>query len=235
MSVASVRVAKYFPGKKYPKMEGYKTILIHVKNKSLGGGLSPYQLKTKEGYLLENVWQFSKVYEKVTRQRIPKSRWQPEIIWEHDAEVHVDDQGNLTEEYFKWRQKGYENEYAVRYPNGYRGRANCLYSFWDNEKLSYVESRKKVYCKLYRDLAPENEDFKKLKTLLENGTNLLIVEVDGPSPSENYGPYKKISMESPGMEMTEETVRFLIKDTQHPFGHGFVIASLLMGGESWLE
>lgn len=235
-----VTVAKYRPGKPPPQLDGYKTILIHTSGKNIGGDLSPYVLKNEDGHLLENIWQFSKVYARVTAQRIPLSRFHPNtIVWDHPAEEHVID--NIVQPaYWKWREKGRQNSYAVRYPNGFHGRHNCLFSLWLNpdtktwDRLDYIEARKRIYCGEYSRLAPRTPHFAQLRALLENGTNLLIAEVDGPDPTLNYPPYDSISLESPALQMNETTAKLLVEDPKKPFGHGFVIACLLQDGASWM-
>lgn len=127
------------------------------------------------------------------------------------------------------------NGYAVRYPNGFHGRHNCLFSLTEsNERLDYIQARKRIYCGEYARLAPLTPHFKQLKTMLENGQNLQIVEVDGPDPALSYPPYDQISPASPGLVMTEATVRLLVNDPHKPFGHGFVIAALLLDGKNWI-
>ena len=162
-----IRVAKYYVGKPLPETPDFKNILIHTKSvKTLGVELSPYVLTNEEGQLVENVWQFSKVYEKVEEQKIPLSRFQPNtIVWEHPAETHVVD-GEIQPAYWAWRKKGMQNSYAVRYPNGFNGRRKCLYSLWpvndDDvlfEQLDYIQARKKIYCGEYARLAPKTNDF----------------------------------------------------------------------------
>jgi hypothetical protein len=101
--------------------------------------------------------------------------------------------------------------------------------------LDYIAARKHIYCGEYKRLAPSTPHFIKLRALLVAGENLQIVEVDGPDPSLTYGPYASISSLEPGMLMDEATCRFLINDDRKPFGHGFVIAALLMGGADWMR
>jgi hypothetical protein len=235
-----VRVAKYFLGKPEPETKGFRNILIHTSPYGLGGPLSPYVLRNEKGQLLENIWQFSKIYPKVTKQKIPLSRFHPNnIIWEHPEEVHMDPfSGEPTPTYWAWREKGENNRYAVRYPNGFHGRTSCICSLWPHkspEKLGYIEARKKIYCGEYIRLAPQTESFKKLRALLSQGVNLQLIEVDGPDPSLTYPPYNEISTEYPGMLMCEKTIRMLIDDPRKPFGHGFVIAALLLNGSEWMQ
>lgn len=234
-------VAKYYPGKPLPKMEGFKNILIHTKGTNLGGDLSPYVLKNDKGHLIENIWQFSKVYPVVYKQRIPLSRYTPgKIIWQYKEEKHFL-KGEITPQYWEWRKKGMENEYAVRYPNGFHGRKNCLFSFAQDEngiwkKLNYIEARKNIYCKEYIKYAPHTPHFKKLKEMLNNGQNLQLVEVDGPNPTLDYYPYNLISKENPGLIINDKKIiKTLLNDERTPFGHGYCVATLLLGKEKWLK
>lgn len=224
-----VMVTKYHP--KYPidltpyDKEGYVSVLIHTSGKTFGGDLSPYVLKDEEGHILENIWQFSKVYPKVTAQKQPISRFQPKtIVWEYPEEIHISPKtGEVNSKYWDWREKGMNNWYAVRYPNGFNGRSSVLYSLWPNnkqgKKLDYVEARKQIYCGEYARLSPKCESFKKMKEMLEEGKNIQIIEVDGPEG---------------GLVINEEIIREKIVDLKKSFGHGYTLAALLLGGESWM-
>ena len=131
------------------------------------------------------------------------------------------------------------NARAVRYPNGFHGRRKCLYSLWmvdgHLQKLDYIEARKRIYCGEYARLAPALDEFKQLQRLHDSGQNILLIEVDGPDPKLTFPPYDRLSAKTPGLIMDEETVRMLINDDRKPFGHGFVIAALLLGGEQWMK
>lgn len=236
-----VAVAKYYPGGDVVKVDGFQSILIHTSAKNLGGDLSPYVLTNEKGHLLENIWQFSKLYPKVTKQQVPISKWQPDkIIWDYPEEVHYEND-EILPAYWNWRALGTANAYAVRYPNGFHGRRKCIFSLWPRaddptqyDKLDYIEARKKIYCGEYFRLAPYTPHFKQLKTMLNNGVNLLIVEVDGPDPDLTYPPYNQISRKNPAMIMNKENVNLLVNDRNKPFGHGFTIATLLLNGQNWL-
>jgi hypothetical protein len=242
-SLGNVCVAKYYPGKPPPAMPGYRTILIHTRGDNLGGDLSPYVLRNEKGHLLENIWQFSKVYPRVAQQRTPLGRFQPQtIVWEHKSEEHCRDDGTITPEYWAWRQKGLANPYAVRYPNGFHGRSECLFSLWPRDddptqfdRLDYIAARKKIYCGEYVRLAPKTPHFRELKSLLAAGESLLLAEVDGPDPTLTFPPYDQITEAAPGLKIDEAVIKLLINDTRKPFGHGYVIAALLLGGEEWLK
>ena len=247
-----VRVAKYFPGKNQPIMKGFRNVLIHVSNQGLGGPLSPFQLKNEYGQLLENIWQFSKLYSRIGSQMTPISRFRPgEIIWEHPSEIHTDSEGDPTTEYWNWRSKGMNNQFAVRYPAGFWYRTKCICSIvtddWIKDRsidpskrsesfhrLTYLEARKTIYCGEYARLCRSHPEFLKLKSMLCNGENLLILEVDGPPLDQNQCgfPYNLVGPTSPGLLLTETIIATLIDDARFPFGHGYTIGALLLGYDS---
>jgi len=239
-AMGRVTVAKFRPGKAAPVTPGFRNVVIHTSGALLGGDLSPYVLRNERGCLLENVWQFSKIYARVAAQTIKLSRFHPDVtIWTHGAEQHIGADGkSIASAYWAWRRKGMANAHAVRYPNGFHGRHEAVASLWlvggKLRWLDYIAARKHIYCGEYRRLAPLTPHFARLRSLLLAGENLQIVEVDGPDPSLEYGPYARISADAPGMLMDEATIRFLINDAKKPFGHGFVIAALLLGGDAWL-
>ena len=235
----AVKVAKYYPGKAMPVSAGYRNILIHTSSARLGGQLSPYHLRNEKGHILENVWQFAKLYDRVSAQDQSLSRWQPTVkVWQHGEETHVGGDGEPLEAYWRWREKGMANAYAVRYPNGYHGRHACVCALWRVDgvlqRLDYIAARKRIYCAEYVRLAPQQPHFTKLLKLLDAGVNLQIVEVDGPDPALTFAPYTELSSESPGLTITESVIDTLLHDKRKPFGHGYVIAALLLGHAEWL-
>ena len=71
--------------------------------------------------------------------------------------------------------------------------------------------------------------------MVDNGTNLQLIEVDGPDPSLSFAPYDQISYDNPGLDINEQNIKMLLNDERKPFGHGYVIATLLLGKEEWLK
>jgi hypothetical protein len=174
--------------------------------------ITPYYIHDAEGHLFENLWQFSKVYKSIDAQHEIKAG---KVIWSHPAEVHIRD-GKYTPEFWNWRKKGWNNKYPVRYPNGYYGRHKCLYALWyENNQwvpLKYIPARKKIYCKIYAMLVHETTAFKQLKHIHDSGQGLQICEMDV----------------RPGL-ITEEVLRRELNNEKEPFGHGYVLATCLMG------
>jgi len=220
-----------------PEMKGFKTILCLSKS-STYGSLGPYVLKTKENHIFENEWQFRKVYPKVNETKQSLSRWQRNVIaWEHPSETHIDiSTGKPNELYFKWRKKGLENKYPVRYPPGFGRMKDCLYFLQEDdpsgEKLDYISARKKFYLPVYTRLVQNEPQFLELKDRLKRGENLLILEVDGPH-QESLDYYRKKYSVKPNfiinstMICSEENLRIMLNDPKHPFGHGYCLAAAL--------
>lgn len=170
-----------------PSFPGFTKIVVLMKSHSEWGVLGPYELRDEWGRIMENIRQFSKIYEKVPRSVQRYSRYNQTIIWDYPEETHIEPNGDITPEYFEWRYKGMANKYAVRYPAGFQGRKKCKYALKEEDllegeirKLDYATARREIYCPVYMKLARANPAFSKLKRRLQSGENLLIVEVDGP-------------------------------------------------------
>ena len=251
--MGKIRVGK-IEGKHFPTYDGYQQII--VKTKSDGGywQLSPYYLtcpipgSDKTG-LVECVFQACKAYKQVYAQR-EVAKWNSSIIiWEHPAETHLDIKDNvctIRPEYFKWREKLATNKLAVRYPNGYYGRHECICSLLPDEKggwrvvggqgatkeQRYIAARKEIYVPLYGEAAKSHQRYQELVTLLQQGVNILILDVDGPKYTEKY-PFNQI--EKGSIEINEANIKALINDTTQAFGHGAVAAAYLLGGKEWMK
>jgi hypothetical protein len=244
-TILPIRVAK-IKGYYVPKTEGYTNIIVKtLKDSGKWAPLSPYYLKDSLNRIMENIWQYSKIYQKVSAQKSLLHKNSNLVVWEYPEETHVTSDNNLksgeifkyeqiTKEYWNWREKGMKNKYAVRYPNGFYGRDQCLTSIFIDEKgqvefLDYITSRIKVYCRLYLYLIENNSETKPLLTELriayQKGEKLQICDVDGPT-YDDYYPYNTV--ENSSIELSPEKVIKMLFNTRQPFGHGYVLAALIM-------
>lgn len=155
-------------------------------------GLSPFFLgpvKLYEGAgearNVENAWQYAKVYKR-----------------------HVGDDGNPTSDYFEWAREGWGCRRAVRYPMG-KG-AIPEYSWWDGERLTYVEARKRIYVPLYTRAVVRTKAFEKLYELHKELDELYLWDFDG---------YDHVALEM--------TLKEVLNDPKRKMGHAFVLAMLL--------
>lgn len=231
-----------------PKFSGFKNILCLTKSTEYGS-LGPYVLKDQNGRIMENIWQFAKIYEAVPFSKQTYSRYDQTVIWNHPAEIHAIKNENSefvpTTEYKLWRQKGMECIYPVRYPVGFDGRSKCIGSIQSSEYnkcvndekyspklLTYIEARKEIYLKMYIKLVKKESDFKKLLKMLKEGKNLLIIEVDGPHGDHleyyksKYGVKDDFITENTILA-SQENMDIMLNDDKFAFGHGYCLAIAL--------
>ena len=160
----------------------------------------------------ENLWQYGKVYP---------------LIYDENKKIvsGVDEFGNPSEEFYKWRKRFYElkKEKGTRhpsFPSKIRHR-DCLYMVhFDKEgnleKLDYVTSRKKIYIPEYAKLIVNTDSFKYLKQLYENGSKIALCDFDAWN---YYGPNLD----------QDTTIIDVVNDPTFKVGHGYVIKMLLQG------
>lgn len=213
-----------------PSFPEFTSIVVLMRSHSEYGCLGPYELKDANSRIMENSWQFSKIYERVPKTIQYYSRWDKTVIWDHPAETHYRN-GQILPAYWTWREKGMNNPYYVRYPVGFSNMSSCLFALAEGseERLDYISARKKIYIPIYCDLVKQQDKFLELKRRFKNGENLLIIEVDGPHEEslnyymEEYG-VKDDFIESGTMKATEENLMIMMEDDKHPFGHGYCLA-----------
>ena len=154
--------------------------------------LSPFYLGPVDLYdshvsqKMENGWQFSKVYCD-----------------------HLEEDGRISERYWEWARKGWQSDWAHRYPMG-KG-TKPLFSLWDGERLDYLSARERIYLPLYVQAVVRTEAFQKLVDLAEK-KNIAIFDFDSYDLNER-----------------ETTLGEAFRDPSRKFGHGFVLYGLLTG------
>jgi len=151
--------------------------------------LSPFILSAPPAKRFENLWQFSKVYKKFI----------------------MDIDGYPDASYFKWRDWGFSEDRAHRYPMG-KG-AIPEYSLWDDEKLDYIQARKKIYMPEYAKNVADTASYGKLLSLyFENPDRLVLLD---------YDAYDHQAL---GMSLTD-----VLNNPKRKMGHAFVLMMMLTG------
>ncbi len=145
----------------------------------------------------ENLWQYSKVYRN------------------HTEPVH----DNPITLWHNWRDEGWKNPKAVRYPMG-KG-IKPLYSYWNGEKLGYVEARKKIYATIYAKYVIKTDAFKELEELYNN---MLHRERCGDEENIVLRDYDAYDHVKEGISLKE-----VINNPNKKCGHAFVLAMILQG------
>ncbi len=178
-------------GPRDPKVEG--AILTVSRSTTWSKGLSPFFLGPIPCYAglvaanLENAWQYGKVYLQ-----------------------HVGLDGSPTDQYFTWRDYGWAKKTADRYPAG-RG-AKPEYTWWDGEKLTYVQARRKVYIPLYARAVAKTPAFEMLRTIYDAKGTVTLWDFDGYDHRRLGRTYNEV-----------------VNDPNRKCGHAFVLAMMLEG------
>lgn len=224
----------------YPNYTKIVVLVADNISKNEYGSISPYSTKNEHGQIIENVWQFSKVYHDVPNVHEQLKGG----VWNHPHEIHVNDDSSLRQEYFAWREKGFNFPFPVRYPVGrsYHNRGSCLYSLKTlkdgsvdmSHHLDYIQARKEIYVTEYCHSLRNEPNFHQLQERYLKGEKLLIVEVDGPHQESlpYYIQKYKVSpnfFEDETVSVNIENMKILLNDDKHPFGHGYCLAMELMG------
>ena len=161
--------------------------------------LSPFKLgpvKLWGGHVaknVENAWQFSKVYP---------------IHMDWNAPHLMD-----LEKWMAWASSGWSDHRAHRYPMGRC--AQPIFSYWDGERLSYVEARKKIYVPLYATAVQKTALYHSLYETLRHNPHRTVVIKD-------FDVYP--------MDTTQYDWFDTVLDNPHrKCGHGFVLGAMLQG------
>jgi hypothetical protein len=84
------------------------------------------------------------------------------------------------------------------------------YSYWDSEKLGYLEARRRIYVPLYAQAVVRTQAYQRLKALYDAGNDIVLVDFDGYDHVAAGMTYRQV-LDSPDKKM----------------GHAFVLAMLL--------
>lgn len=164
------------------------------RSKDFGVAFSPFlnqgpiELGGLKSNNVENFWQFTKVYKE-----------------------HVDDFAAWK----KWRDSGLADTHAYRYPMG-RGR-QPEFSYFDKQKLGYVEARKRIYAPIFRQKL-ERYCQRQIHSLVDMLTvcDVWLWDFDG--------------------YLTEDSFETVINNPSNKMGHAFVLKKFIwdeykVGGE----
>lgn len=241
MSIGQVRIGRTNDNKTEPSYPNFTPIWITTKNQGGYWQLSPYYLKDKNNRIMENIWQFSKIYQQVPKTIQYVSRWNRKIIWDHPAEIHLNSDGTPNTTYYQWRKKGMAADNPIRYPVGYHHRSKALAAFDDQMEgpYNYIDARKKIYLPIYTSLVKLQPLFFNLKERLTHGENLLLIDVDGPKGTDlpyyqsKYGVNSDFIVNNT-IEANIPYMKIMLNDPKNPFGHGYCLAMALLDIETTL-
>jgi len=126
--------------------------------------------------------------------------------------------GYPVEDWYYWTKQGRASRYGQRHRG--QGLGSCQYSWFKAQKLDYVTARKQLYCRWYAELVVQTKAYQDLKARHDSGINLLLVEFDGLDRADTR-------------PLTEARLAAILNDETQIFGHGLVLACVLMGFRPW--
>jgi len=150
--------------------------------------LGPIDLPGIHTENFENLWQFSKVYK--------------EHLFLGDL---------MDAEWFAWRDKGWADRRAHRYPMG-RGR-KPEFSLWYGQRLGYIEARKTIYAPIYAQFVRPTASYKRLEKLYQADETIILRDYDA------YDHIKE------GMTLMD-----VLNNPDRKCGHAFILAMMLQKG-----
>lgn len=96
-----------------------------------------------------------------------------------------------------------------------------LFSYFQGQRLDYVSARKQMYIPWYAELVQKTESFQYLKVRFQAGTSLILLDPDGQ-------PRDQLWIHQDVHSLTSRINEFSLI-----FGHGFVLAAVLMEIKVW--
>lgn len=181
-----------------------------VKNLDLserGLSLSPFFLKDYKGYpCFENFYQSLKFFEGMSKEQFIERR----ELWRIPK---VSDGNFKHKKTDKWNNKKFlytlykDNKHILDNSSGFP------------VKRDYIETRKEIYYPLYKQLVKNSEVIKKWQdALVSQEKGVIVLDYDGPKDEDGNCLC---------LEFTQELFDEKINDPKFPFGHGYIVASLL--------
>ena len=178
-----------------------------------------------------------------------------EIFWQCSKVYPChDDNGKPNDAYFEWRNYFYSQTECTKdlmrhscKSLGYEHSDTRYFAYFDKEKgeyvpLYYVEARKKVYFPEYAKLIYNTESFQYLKSLVDSGKKIALVDFDACNYNElcamqkEYMAYvNRCKRNKVAPTLTEDdftnikSLKDLINALFMKVGHGCVIKALLQG------
>lgn len=214
-----------FSGYRDPEIPGYTKISI-----SEVSPYSSFKIKNQNGEILENIWTFSAVYNKIPEVKLLYSAQNKREIWNHRGETHYNPKTNyIDEKYWDWRISGFSSAFPITYHDlDHRDSFFHLkqMGFSSYLELDYIQAKKEIFLDGYFNHFD--------KTFLNNLPKGNLLLVDRYCVNDDWLPYftKKYNVKSDfifkdTIQVNKETMNILINDNEVPICSGYALGILL--------
>lgn len=198
---------------KWPAREGYSRFNVCSSARGITQELSPMLLGPVDIERFTGVKCADDQGKRLFGVELPRlaenleNAWQYSKLWPGEESA----EGTPTRKWYVRRREGFLQKRGQRHVKKGKGvnRNVPLYSVWGAHRFRYVKARARIYCPIYAELVKKTNAYKELEQRLENGERLLLLDYDG-------------------YDRGDKTLYECFDDETKPFGHGFVLASLLL-------
>lgn len=181
-------------------------------------------IKDEDGVILKNKWEFSKVYNVIDKYEQYEGN---KLIWSNNK-FNSDE----IKKYEEWRNNGFKAKTIINFP-----KTKWLYSYKKKtKKLSIPDARKYILLSEYEKAVKKTKIYYKLKELITNKKNILIIDKNGPKQKSiayymgKYGVTKDF-INKGIMTINKKNISIMLTDMKHTFGVGYCLGMLLLDKE----
>ena len=222
----------------YPKRDGFMNIDVtsgsmNKINNLKATVLSPLYLGPvidsdgNKALRFENYWQYLKVYPQLGHwdpiNKKPTDKWK---AWKkHGFSLLKGNKGIRTPPEVTALKRKYKQVCNATYNNDQEKQKAIndacpkpIGHWFNNQLLGYIEARKQIYVPTYANLIKNMAIVKNIKKKVRSGDKFMILDLDGP-PKKLYPS---------GLLMDINNWNKMINDDKYPFGHGYVVAAILI-------
>lgn len=230
-NIGKIRCGKIQRGIEHPSISGYRKINVStVSGTKEWKGLSPMLLgpfNVIEPLAFETYFPggvhpgFSKLDDKTQIITVKKfeNYWQVSKIYELDLIKNKETGINIVKkEFFDRRAEMFNLDKGKRRALPKKKAGVPISSYYQGQIMSYIESRKKIYCPYYESLVIRTQEYTNLYKLVHSGQDVFIVGPDGRD-----------------IEINEKSLIEAVNDPKYIFGHELVLCCLLLNIKPWLS
>lgn len=219
-------------------LNGYKTVDLHINNEYSELKLTSLKLN---GKLVTNINTFSQVFiqtlENTKQSRMKKRNTNKDYVkYTQISQIHVNEHGMLTGDYYNWRTNGMNFSDSVRDCNDDQLNSKP-YCYVDDNGNVYNRKDAKFYIK-YRNFylsLINNNTFQRLKKYVSEGNKVVISsqylykrEIPLFKNRDNSSPQRYINDSGITESINQQTIDNIFNDENVELHYVYVLAAMLL-------